>query len=93
MLYQLLTGQLPFKSDSLLGWAEAHAMETPRPLHELRPRIADDLVEFINAALTKTPAARWQALQAWCQRWPHPSDPGVVHRPPAPPLLAKTPPA
>ena len=49
ILYQLLTGDIPFRAESPMGIVSRHLMETPRPPSQIRPdlqipRLTDDVV-------------------------------------------------
>ncbi len=51
VLYEMLTGQLPFKSDTPLGMCLHHLQTIPRPPHELRPDLG--IPEAVSAVLMK----------------------------------------
>ena len=40
MFYEMLTGRLPFHSDSYEGWFEQHVLTAPAPPSQLRPELA-----------------------------------------------------
>jgi serine/threonine protein kinase len=72
VLYHALTGQPPFPDTNLLSQMVRHATETPRPLKELNPTVADGLQQILNWMLAKDPAQRYptperaaQALQVF----------------------------
>jgi serine/threonine protein kinase len=58
VLYQLVTGQLPFQGDSLTAVLMAVASETPRPIAELNPAIPPALADLVMRLLAKDPAER-----------------------------------
>jgi eukaryotic-like serine/threonine-protein kinase len=58
IVYRMLTGRLPFESESALELATMHVNEQPRPVHELRPDAPAELAAIADAALTKDPEAR-----------------------------------
>src|SRR6201992_449805 len=43
VLYEMLTGQVPFAGDAAVTIALKHVSEAPRPPHELNPRVPPDL--------------------------------------------------
>ena len=51
VLYEMLTGKLPFESDTPLGMCMHHLQTVPRPPHELRPDLS--IPEAVSAVLMK----------------------------------------
>jgi serine/threonine protein kinase len=60
ILFQMLTGRLPFEADSPLELALKHRMSTPPAAQKLRPDAPRDLTALAAHALAKDPAARPQ---------------------------------
>jgi len=62
ILYQLVTGKLPFESDSAVGYATKHLTEQPMPPSQRRPdaRISPGMERLILRALDKDPNQRPQ---------------------------------
>jgi len=60
LLYEMLSGRLPFEGDSAVSIALKHLSEPPPPLSQLRPDISPALESVVMAALAKDPAQRWQ---------------------------------
>jgi eukaryotic-like serine/threonine-protein kinase len=58
ILYRLLSGRLPFESESALELAAMHVNERPRPVRELRGDAPAALAAVAEEALKKDPAAR-----------------------------------
>ena len=58
-LYQLLTGQLPFQSDSMTGLMYKIANAEHAPLSSYRPDLPPCLEDFISKALAKDPEQRF----------------------------------
>jgi serine/threonine protein kinase len=58
ILYRLLTGRLPFESESALELASLHVTEPAAPVRERRPDAPADLAALADAALAKDPAVR-----------------------------------
>lgn len=59
VLYEMLTGRLPFRGDNPLGVAAAHVYETPPPIHTLKPDLAPGLAALVMRCLEKNPSARF----------------------------------
>lgn len=55
MLYEMLSGGLPFRSSSAVGYITAHLHDAPTPLPRDVPR---GLSEFVHLLLSKDPAER-----------------------------------
>jgi putative nucleotidyltransferase with HDIG domain len=62
ILYRMLTGELPFDSETLLGVLYAQANTPPRKLRELRPELSEHLQAIVLKALAKDPAERFQSM-------------------------------
>ena len=60
ILYELVTGQLPFQADSAVAIAVQHLSQPPPPPSHFRPDIHPGLEAAILRALAKDPADRWQ---------------------------------
>jgi len=58
-LFQLLTGQLPFRADSMATLMYKIANDEHTPLHAVRPELPPQLAHVINTALMKDPADRY----------------------------------
>jgi serine/threonine-protein kinase len=61
VLYEMLTGTVPFTGDSPVEIAMKHLSATPEPLSARRPDIPKALDLVILRALAKDPAARYQS--------------------------------
>ena len=62
VLYEMITGQLPFCGDNYLAIATAIAQNTPTPLSSLRSGVPLALERVVARALAKPPAARYQSV-------------------------------
>jgi len=63
VLYELLTGQVPFTGDTPLEIAMKHLSEIPKPPSELRPDVPHDLDMVVLRALAKEPSERYQSAE------------------------------
>jgi eukaryotic-like serine/threonine-protein kinase len=63
ILYEMLTGRVPFTGDSAVSIALKHVNEFPQPLRELRPDIHPALEAAVMRALSKDPAQRYQTAE------------------------------
>jgi eukaryotic-like serine/threonine-protein kinase len=63
MLYELLTGKLPFEGDSAVAIALKHMSDAPPPMNREGLRIEPNLEAVVLGALAKEPAARWQSAE------------------------------
>jgi eukaryotic-like serine/threonine-protein kinase len=64
-LYEMLTGQLPFKGDSQYSLMTAHLNEVPAAPITLRSDLPAGLSEIIMIAIAKDPANRFQSADAF----------------------------
>jgi eukaryotic-like serine/threonine-protein kinase len=60
VLYEMLTGQVPFTGDTAVEIAMKHLNEAPKPPSALRPEVTRELDQVILRALAKTPEDRYQ---------------------------------
>jgi beta-lactam-binding protein with PASTA domain/predicted Ser/Thr protein kinase len=58
VLYELITGRVPFDAEAAVTIALKHVSELPRPPHELNPRVAPELEQIVLWVLNKNPADR-----------------------------------
>ena len=59
-LYEMLTGALPFKGNSLAELLHQVIHRSPLPPNHFNPKVSDDLNEIVLKALAKNPAQRYQ---------------------------------
>ncbi len=64
VLYELLTGEVPFTGETPVEIAMKHLSEVPAPPSELRPEVPPDLDLVVLRALAKEPAERYQSAAA-----------------------------
>lgn len=60
ILYEMLTGQLPFNASDATELARMHREDTPLPPHRLNSAIPEQLEEIILKVLSKEPSARYR---------------------------------
>jgi serine/threonine protein kinase len=67
VLYHLIVGQPPFPDSNIISQMIRHATETPRPLKELTPGVADGLQQIVSTLMAKDPAKRYPTPQQAAQ--------------------------
>jgi serine/threonine protein kinase len=68
VLYEIFTGQLPFKGDDPMAQLTALALLDPTPPAELNPNLPPDLAELVMQLLTKDPEERPESAQEVVER-------------------------
>ena len=63
MLYELLTGTVPFSGDTPVEIAMKHLSQVPEPPSTMRPDIPHDLDLIVMRALAKNPDERYQSAE------------------------------
>jgi eukaryotic-like serine/threonine-protein kinase len=63
VLYEMLTGEVPFTGDTPVEIAMKHLSDTPRPPSTLRPEIPPDLDMIVLRALAKNPDDRFETAE------------------------------
>ncbi len=61
MLYEMLTGQLPFSAETPYSMMHAHVNEPPPPIRNVRPDLPPGVEQVLNRALAKDRAQRFQS--------------------------------
>lgn len=64
VLYEMLTGKVPFESDSPVAVAMKHLEERPVPPCEIDPEIPAELQEIVMKAISKETRNRYQTITA-----------------------------
>ncbi len=93
VLFEMLTGKLPFEADSPIGVAIKHLQDEAPEVTTLRPDIPAPVAKIVRRALSKDPAERYQTAQAMrqdIQRALDPEAPAMLP-PPAAPEAPKSP--
>lgn len=60
MLYEMLSGKLPFEADDAVAIAVKQISDVARPLRELNPSVPEGLSDITVKAMAKDPAKRYQ---------------------------------
>jgi diguanylate cyclase (GGDEF)-like protein len=63
ILYELLTGELPFQAADPVEWAYCHVARSPRPPTEIVPAVPPGLVGVVLKLLAKQPEERYQSAR------------------------------
>jgi serine/threonine protein kinase len=59
VMYELLTGKLPFRAENSVAMINKILNEDPVPIETLRPDLPDKLVEIVQKAMHKDPKVRY----------------------------------
>lgn len=60
IMYEMMTGEPPFKADSIPSLLHKHVTEAPKPPSQLNPQIPNQLEKIIMKCLKKSPEKRYQ---------------------------------
>ena len=63
MMYEMLSGKLPFDADDAVKVALKQITDTPRPLAEIAPGTPKALVQITEKAMAKLPANRYASAR------------------------------
>ena len=93
VLYELLTGDVPFTGDNFVAVAMRHVNDPPPDLLDRRPDVPPRLAAAVARALAKEPQARWPSmaelrreLEACLAEAKAGHEEGTIILPPAPPV-------
>ncbi len=64
MLYELLTGKVPFDGDNFMAVMAGHLQGDPKPIHKLRPDVAPQLEAVVTHAMRRHPEHRYPSAEA-----------------------------
>jgi tRNA A-37 threonylcarbamoyl transferase component Bud32 len=67
VMYEMLTGRLPFEAESGIAIAFKHLREEPTPINELNPRVPPGLARIVHKVLAKEPSARYRTASQLAQ--------------------------
>ncbi len=65
VLYEMLTGQLPFMDESPVAVAIKHIQESPKPLREINPDIPSAMEAVTLRAMNKEQSVRYPSAEAY----------------------------
>ena len=63
LLYQMLSGKLPFQANDPLEWAHCHVARLAPPLRELVPAVPQAVADIVTRLLAKLPEERYQSAR------------------------------
>ena len=67
VLYEMLTGKVPFTGDSAIEIAMKHLNDPPKPPSKTRPEIPEELDAVVLRALAKNPEDRYQTAEEFSE--------------------------
>lgn len=80
MLYEMLTGDVPFQGPSPLAVMNDRLLNDPMPPRELNPEISPELQEIIYRALEREPQDRYTSAWEFADDLRRPASVNVVER-------------
>jgi eukaryotic-like serine/threonine-protein kinase len=83
VLYELLTGQVPFTAKTPTGVAIKHVMEAPPPVRSVRPDLSEAVEAVVLRALAKAPEARQASVSQLRQEFAQAAQAGGTASAPA----------
>jgi serine/threonine protein kinase len=63
VLYEMITGQLPFHGEYEAAIVYSIVNEAPEPIHKHRPEISSEILHILNRSLEKNPEERYQSVR------------------------------
>jgi len=80
MLYEMLTGQVPFSGPNPFLVMNDRLLNNPTPPREIDPTITPQMQEIIYRALEREPRNRYQHAREFAHDLEHPEEVGVTDR-------------
>jgi serine/threonine-protein kinase len=80
MLYEMLTGETPFRGPNPLVVMNDRLLNNPIPPRELNPQISPQIQEIIYRALERNPANRYASVSEFAADLRNPDSVGVAER-------------
>jgi len=80
MLYEMLTGEVPFHGPNPFAIMNDRLLNNPIPPRELNPEISPELQEIIYRALERNPSNRYASAKEMANDLRHPETVGVADR-------------
>lgn len=81
MLYEMLTGEVPFKGPNAFAIMNDRLLNNPVPPRELNPAISPQLQEIIYRALERDPKNRYATAREFAWDLEHQDEVGIADRP------------
>jgi len=66
VLYELLTGEVPFPGESFVAVAMRHINEPPPPIRDKRPDVPPRVEALVQKAMAKEPRDRFRSMAEFC---------------------------
>ena len=67
VLYEMLTGRMPFTGDTQVAIAMQHLKAKPVPIEELAPDVPPAIIRVCMKAMAKQPQNRYQSAREMAQ--------------------------
>lgn len=67
VLFQMLTGETPFRATTAQGLYYQHVVTPPPGVREVNPYVSEQLAWIVSKAMAKIPAARFQSAEEMAQ--------------------------
>jgi eukaryotic-like serine/threonine-protein kinase len=67
VLFELLTGRVPFPGENFVAVAMRHINEPPPSVRELRPEVSQRLDAAVRRAMAKEPGDRFPTMRGFCE--------------------------
>ena len=83
MLYEMLTGRVPFSGPTPLAVMNARLTQHPEPPRSLEPSVTPQLQEIVYRALERQPRNRYASAREFAHDLEHQEEVGVANRPEA----------
>ena len=80
MLYEMLTGEVPFQGDNAFAVMNDRLLNDPVPPREIDPQISPQLQEIIYRALERKPENRYASAREFANDLQNPTSVGVAER-------------
>jgi eukaryotic-like serine/threonine-protein kinase len=80
MLYEMLTGSLPFSGPNPFAVMNSRLLNNPVPPRELNPEISPQMQEIIYRAIEREPKNRYGSIRELAWDLQHPETVGVADR-------------
>ncbi len=93
VLFEMLTGRLPFEGDSAIGVALKHLQDQAPDVRSIRPTLSEAVSRIVARALAKDPAERYQSAGAMRADMLRILDPDADLSQIIPPVVVESPPS